>query len=195
MQRASKFTACQSTWCKQVKAELLVTSVGEDRPGIVARLTEVFVKHGANLEESRMAILGGEFAAIMLTTLPEEKVPELQNALGKLKDEGITVTTKLTRRLEAPKGFTQYTLILSGADHEGIVHNVAARLRDKMVNIESLETEVINAPLSGIPLFTMKATLQAPAGLRVEDLRSSLAEIANAESVDIELQSAAAGVR
>ncbi|MBZ0186776.1 MAG: hypothetical protein K8F91_11050, partial [Candidatus Obscuribacterales bacterium] len=43
--------------------QLLVTAVGEDRPGIVARVTEVLSGHGANLEASRMAILGGEFAA------------------------------------------------------------------------------------------------------------------------------------
>jgi glycine cleavage system regulatory protein len=38
-----------------MKTQLLVTLVGEDKPGIVARVTAIFVDNGANLEESRLA--------------------------------------------------------------------------------------------------------------------------------------------
>jgi glycine cleavage system transcriptional repressor len=172
-----------------MKTQLLVTSIGEDRPGIVARITEVFVKHGANLEESRMAILGGEFAAIMLVSVAEKQIPALQDALQKLKDEGLTITTKPTSGATAEKtsGHGAYTLVLRGADHEGIVHTVAACLRDRSINIESLETEVIHAPVSGTPLFTMKANLQVPSSVGFEELRSKLAEIARTEAVDIDI--------
>src|SRR5438309_5307887 len=85
---------------KIMKNQLLVTAVGEDRPGIVARLSEIFIKHGGNLEESRMAILGGEFAAIVLVSAPEGKMDALTQDLVKLKAEGIMITTKATHALD-----------------------------------------------------------------------------------------------
>jgi glycine cleavage system transcriptional repressor len=167
-----------------MKTQLLVTLVGEDKPGIVARVTAIFVDNGANLEESRMAILGGEFAAIMLVSVEEGKAEQLDKALQKLSSEGLTLTTKKTRKGEAAKGLEQYTLTLRGADHEGIVHSVATYLREKEINIEALETAVENAPVAGTPLFSM-----------LEELRRKLDEIAKNESVDINLDAKKATAR
>ena len=44
----------------------IVSAVGRDRPGIVADLAQLVYGCDANLEDSRMTILGNEFAAIML---------------------------------------------------------------------------------------------------------------------------------
>jgi glycine cleavage system transcriptional repressor len=172
-----------------MKQQLLVTAAGEDRPGIVARLTEIFVKHGANLEESRMAILGGEFAAIILISIPSENVQALEKELSGLKSETITATTKATKPLD-PQRFAnhhQYELILNGADHEGIVHNVSTFLRDRSINIESMETTVVPAPVTGSPLFKMKAALIVPPTISAAELNKHLAEIGTAQGVDISI--------
>lgn len=172
-----------------MRQQLLVTAVGEDRPGIVAHLAEVITHHGANLEESRMAILGGEFAAIVLVSVADDKVEELVKDLDGLKKESISITTKKTKPLSADrfKNYRSYELILTGADHEGIVHRVATYLRDQGINIESLDTEVSAAPISGTPLFNLNAFVTAPPSLSIEDLRKHLDEIGQNESVDIEL--------
>ncbi len=168
---------------------LLVTAVGEDRPGIVAKLTQVLVSHGANLEESRMAILGGEFAAVMLVT-GEMDANKLQHDLSALEKDGITVTTRATKPISVDKyrDYTACEIFLRGADHEGIVHSVSSQLRDKDINIQSVHTEVISAPVSGSPLFCMNATILVPPSLPVETLKSDLASIGDAQSVDIELK-------
>jgi threonine dehydratase len=43
------------------KEYLVVTTVGPDKRGIVEKITEVMLNQQANIEESRMARLGGEF--------------------------------------------------------------------------------------------------------------------------------------
>ncbi len=168
---------------------LLVTAVGEDRPGIVAKITEVLVSHGANLEESRMAILGGEFAAVMLVT-GQMDASELQKDLSALEKDGIAVTTRSTKPISAERyrDHTACEIFLRGADHEGIVHSVSSQLKDKDINIQSVHTEVISAPVSGSPLFCMNATILVPPSLPVETLKSDLARIGDAQSVDIELK-------
>src|SRR5947209_6352787 len=48
-----------------------VTAVGADRPGIAAAVTTVLFEHGGNIEDSRMAILGGHFSMMLIVALPE----------------------------------------------------------------------------------------------------------------------------
>lgn len=168
-----------------MKTQLLVTSIGEDRPGIVARITEVLVAHKANLEESRMAILGGEFAAIMLVTVAPEKVGELEGALRRLESEGLTITSKSTKPSSANSGTSVCKIELTGADHEGIVHQVSKCLHDSGVNIHSMETEVVAAPETGTPLFSMHARVQVPQSVSIDKLREQLDKIARTEAVDI----------
>jgi glycine cleavage system transcriptional repressor len=168
---------------------LLVTAVGEDRPGIVARITEVLVSHGANLEESRMAILGGEFAAVMLVTGNIE-LDALRKDLNALEKDGISVSTKSTKPInpERYKNYTSCEIFLRGADHEGIVHSLSTQLKDKDINIQSVHTEVISAPVSASPLFCMNATILVPPTMSVEGLKKELARIGDSQSVDIELK-------
>src|SRR5262249_52238412 len=154
-----------------------------------ARLTEVCAGHGANLEESRMAILGGEFAAIALVTIDAAKIETLILDLEALKKEGISVTTRATKPLNADRfeGYGCFELTLFGADHEGIVHRVSSYLKDSGVNIESLETSVRPAPETGTPLFNLKAFITAPPSRTIDALRKDLNEIGRSESVDIEI--------
>jgi len=168
---------------------LLVTAVGEDRPGIVARITEVLVSHGANLEESRMAMLGGEFAAIMLVT-GQIEMEALQKDFQALEKDGIAVTTRATKPISPDKykSYTSCEIFLRGADHEGIVHSLSSQLKDKDVNIQSVHTEVISAPVSASPLFCMNATILVPPAMKVEDLKKELARIGDTQGVDIDLK-------
>jgi glycine cleavage system transcriptional repressor len=172
-----------------MKKQLLVSAIGEDRPGIVARLTEVFVKHGANLEESRMSILGGEFAAITLVTVPEEHIAPLNHELAALKSEGITVTTKSTSPLARDRfaSCASFEINLNGADHEGIVHKVSSFLKDRAINIQSMDTEVVHAPVSGTPLFRMKGVILVPPSIKQADLQQNLDKIGTEELVEITL--------
>jgi glycine cleavage system transcriptional repressor len=173
-----------------MRQQILVTATGEDRPGIVARLSEVILKHGGNLEESRMALLGGEFAAIALISIGEEHLHELTQELVRLKDEDILCTTKATKPLSPDryKDCVTCEIDLTGADHEGIVHGITRFLREHSINIQSMESGVVNAPETGTPLFSMRATVQVPPALTVADLRNELNRIGENEAVDISLK-------
>lgn len=176
-----------------MRNHLLVTAVGEDRPGIVAHLTEVFVKNGANLEESRMAVLGGEFAVIVLVSVESDKSADLTTSLHGLEAEGISVTIKNTQPLNRERfaGHNSCSISITGADHEGIVHRISTYLRDRAINIQSVETGVTNAPETGTPLFSMKATVQVPSSISLADLQKNLNAIGNEECVDVEVQACA----
>ncbi|MFQ5349384.1 MAG: glycine cleavage system protein R, partial [Thermoanaerobaculia bacterium] len=78
-------------------------------------------------------------------------------------------------------------------DHRGIVHGLAATLAASGVNVEELETEVIDAPMSGEQLFQARARLRAPAALTVEQLRSELEHLAADLIVEVRLEEPKSG--
>ncbi|MBA2564497.1 MAG: transcriptional regulator [Gemmatimonadetes bacterium] len=169
----------------------LVTVSGPDRPGIVQQVTEVLVAHGANLEESRMTRLGGEFAAIMRVSLADAPTGALDRGLQGLASGALHVTTRpATSPAPSLEGHVIYEISLAGADHQGIVHAVADILTGEGINIDRLDTDVTNAPETGSPLFSMEAVVQAPSSLSLRGLEEKLADIAQRFGVDLAVRPA-----
>jgi glycine cleavage system transcriptional repressor len=169
---------------------MVVTAVGRDRRGTVEMITDVVIKHFANIEESRMARLGGEFAVIMLLSLSGENLSQLEENLKGLNDKGLFVITRQTdlSRLETFHGYVPYEISVIGADHEGIVNSVARYLASEQINVEEMDTRVTNAPNTGTPLFSMNAKVHAPPELSLNQLRKKLAEVGSELDVDIEVK-------
>lgn len=175
-----------------MKVHLITTIVCPDRPGIVERLTDVALAFGANWEQSRMARLGGDFAGIVAVSVPEERADALEAALRGLEDQATNVTVRrtLAPALHGLAAHVPYALTLTGADHEGIVHQVARSLADAGVNVEELETEVVPAPVTGAPLFRMEALLLAPPAMGLSKLRARLGALADELGVDVDVEPA-----
>jgi glycine cleavage system regulatory protein len=172
-----------------MKSFLVVTITCPDRPGIVERVTDVVVAHGGNWEESRLARLGGDFAGIAMVSVPSERSDELTSALTSLADDEITIAVKNTSPGTPTKraGHALCLLRLEGADHEGIVHDLSAYLAKEGINVETMETEVVAAPMSATPLFHMEAYLDLPPSMTIDKLRENLLLIGDQLGVDIEV--------
>ena len=173
-----------------IKEYHVVTIIGPDRRGLVAEITEDVVSNHANIEESRMARLGGEFAIIMLLSLADGQREELLKDLKSLEDQGLTVISKPTdlSRVKVFEGFVPYEISVIGADHEGIVHKVAEYLAEERIQVETMDTRVTRAPMSGTPLFSMIANVQAPPEVTLKGLRQRLAELGDSLCVDVEVK-------
>ena len=70
---------------------LVITVIGDDRPGLVELLAETIGSNGGNWLESRMAHLAGKFAGVLRVAVDGEHVEKLQQALATLSTRGIRV--------------------------------------------------------------------------------------------------------
>src|SRR5687768_16438432 len=70
-------------------AQLVMTLIGEDRPGLVEQLASLVVTHGGNWLESRMSHLGGHFAGILRISIPANEQTGLVTALENLGAHGL----------------------------------------------------------------------------------------------------------
>jgi glycine cleavage system regulatory protein len=169
-----------------MRTSLVLTFIGDDRPGIVEQLSERVLATGANWEESRMARLAGKFAGVLRVSVPADQSDALAAALRQLDAGGLSVL--VTRSADvAPPDHRPIRLELIGNDHPGIVRDISRALARHAVNIEELETDVTSAPMSGDMLFRARLTLAVPSTVTIAQLRSVLEDLAGELMVDLEL--------
>jgi glycine cleavage system transcriptional repressor len=170
-----------------MQRNFVLTLTGPDRIGIVEEMTRLLLDRGGNVETSRMARLGGEFAILMLVSLPEGRSADLDKGLEGLTSQGykLTATPAEQTYAEAHTGWLPYQIEVNGADHEGIIHEVARYLSQRGISIESMESECIPAPTSGVPLFAMSAQVVVPPSLSGQGWEDGLEEIGRRMNLEI----------
>lgn len=166
-----------------------VTALGADRPGIVAAVTGVLMRHGGNLEDTAMTNLGGHFAMMLVVEVPgEESAEALERSLvEEVGGLGLTVAVRPIAELtgEGPVG-EPWAVSLYGADRPGIVHAVARTLADHGANIVDLSTRVIGPGPEHAYVLLLELSL--PPGSDSDALARELAELAGELGVEIHLR-------
>lgn len=166
---------------------LVLSAVGPDRPGLVFELSGWVRRVGGNIEDTRMAKLGGEFAVLVLVTGPESALSELRAALPKVEEQlGLACNLRDTTQGTGGEGL-HYKLAVTGLDRPGIVSTVTDVLVKRSVNVTSLSSKIAHAPLTGTPMFVLDAELQVPPSTNPGQLRRELGEACERENLDFSL--------
>lgn len=167
---------------------LVLTLIGDDRPGLVENLSRVISAHEGNWLESSMAHLAGKFAGILRVGVPAGQAQALQAALDALPALKVIAETAPEAPTSRPGRRLRFTLV--GQDRIGIVREVTAVLARHGVNVEELATHTESAPMSGETLFHASAELLATPSLDPLDLQRDLEQISHELMVDISLEPA-----
>lgn len=170
-----------------MQSNIVITLTGPDRVGIVEEVSEVVVRLAGNVETSRMMRLGGEFAILMLVTLPAEQVGELEIELEYLRAQDYVFSVRATRQSQAGAhpGWRPYRVEVQGADHEGIIHQIAQACSKLGISIDSMDSWVTRAPMSGVGLFSMMALVVVPPKIVDTEWKEMLTATAEEAGVEI----------
>ena len=163
---------------------LVVTFVGDDRPGLVNAIADRIAASGGTWLESRSAQLAGKFAGVLLANAPDERVAELEASLRGLETLGLHVTIE-RGAAEKSKPRRLVRLEIVGHDRPGIVRDVTRALSGLNVNIEEFSSDVEGAAFTGVEMFRAAARLKAPEGLPLDELRKALERLAGEIMVDL----------
>ena len=171
-----------------MSTSIVLTVVSEDRPGIVETLSELLTEHGGNWAESSMLSMAGQFAGILLASVPDQNVEAFVAGLARLESEGMQIVSRHSGSVPGPVAERKFTLDLVGQDRPGIVLDITRILTKHQVNVRELETHCQSASMSGENLFLTHARLLIPADASIEDLQVELENLANELMVDIKLE-------
>ncbi len=166
-------------------SSLVLTFVSHDKPGLVNAISEKIAAAGGSWLESRLARLAGEFAGIVLISVPDANAPGLTAALHSLEEAGLRITVARTAPVDPAPSYRTLELELLGQDRPGIVRDVTHALSQLGANIEEFSSSIESAPFTGETMFRAAARLRVPGGVATEEVRKILERLAEEMMVDL----------
>ncbi len=166
-------------------SHLVITAVGTDRPGIVNDLSKHIHESGCNISDSRMTILGGEFAIILMLSGSWNAIAKLETILPRIGD-GLELNI-FSKRTEprAPRGnLISYQVEALSIDQPGIMHKVSDFFSSRAINIESLNSDSYSAAHTGTPMFALNMTINIPAEQSISQLREQFLDFCDELNMD-----------
>lgn len=175
-----------SAFLETMKTYLVMTVLGNDRPGLVSSLADIVASHGGNWLESRMARLAGQFAGIVRIECAPDSVDALIRELQTPGSSGLTITAV---REQEDELVARRTLIVDvvGNDRPGIVRELSAAVANAGGNIEELTTGLESAPMSGHPMFRAHGVVSIPENTETEVLIAAIECLGGDLTVDVSL--------
>jgi len=169
-----------------MQISLVMTVIGEDKPGLVDAVSSRIVEFGGNWVESRMCRLGGKFAGLVRAVVSEDKQASLTEALKKLEaEQGLVVVVETDSAVPEAVSGKLVTLEIVGQDRPGIVSQISSVLARHQVNVESFDSGCESGAWSGEIVFKANITVHLGPACDVPALRKDLEKIAEDLMVDI----------
>ncbi len=158
-----------------------VTAIGNDRPGIVAGVTQVLYEAGCNLEDASSTILRGHFAMTLIVRVADGmEASELEGRLAPVATEmDLVVTVRPVGDAHPEVAPSTHVVSVYGADKPGIVFRVAEALARAGVNITALSSRVLGDEQ---PVYALLLEVAAAAP---HDIEADLARLRDELGVDV----------
>lgn len=163
----------------------MLTLIGEDKPGIVASVTDVLYNEGVTLGETSMLRLGGNFTIMMMVSGPTD-----EDGLKALMSDVVTENGLCLHVDPLSGGLHQHltpnlVVHVYGSDQTGIVARVTRVLADNGFNVLDLESDVAGTEekplfimrISGVATVPVETLEQALTGLREAGIEVSISAI------------------
>ncbi|MGO3326828.1 glycine cleavage system protein R [Gordonia sp. (in: high G+C Gram-positive bacteria)] len=164
---------------------LVLSVIGDDRPGLVSALADAVAANGGNWERSQLAQLAGKFAGIVAVAVPADRADGLIAAVTGL-DGLLEVAVHSGGDVRRDDEWAGLTVEVLGTDRAGIIQELSAALSRSGVTIEKLTTGTREAPMAGGMLFEATIDVLVPPAADPGAIRDDLEKIAAELLVDLE---------
>ncbi len=132
---------------------------GQDRPGIVKTVTEIFYQSGVNLEDVSMSLLEGQFAMMLSFKNSSPKtLNALKNKIEILKQKPWNLFVQLisiaSQKKKSANAGRSILVSAIGKDRTGIVFGLSSALAKLKANITNLDCRLLHQK-SGQNLYSL----------------------------------------
>lgn len=161
----------------QMENWFMLSMVGKDKPGIVAKLSAALCRAGCNLGESSMAALSDNFT-VMLMVQWEGSQTELEDVV-----QPISRNLDLSYHIDPVPGKLEHhrqpdiRVSIYAEDRKGIIEDVTTALAEAGLNILHLDSNLDEEPGASKPTFYLHIEGTLSQGIElVEDALDKLCE-------------------
>ena len=164
--------------------KVVISILGQDRPGIIAAVTGVLYETGCNIENVSQTILQSEFSGIFIAGLPAGLTPaDLRRKLQAILEQmDLHVTVKTLRhdpKRYSPVPSEPFVITTRGPDQKGLVARITAVMARHQVNVTDLQAVFKGGedPNHNVMIYEVDIPRNADPRLLCEDLRSKAREL------------------
>lgn len=123
--------------------KIIITVLGNDKPGILAAVSAIIFKHDCNIENISQTILQNEFAGIFVVSIPDNMSEnDLKDAINsEISSSGLLAHVKIlkeTEDSEKPVESDPFVITTFGPDKKGLVAAITAVIAEFKTNIVNL---------------------------------------------------------
>lgn len=164
---------------------LVLAALGEDRTGLIDEFSRSILQSGCTISDSRMAVLGGDFALLLQVAGNWNNIAKLEDQLTGLEQRlGLVITSHRTRERGGSSDLLPYGVDVVALDQPGIVHNLARFFSRRNINIQEMVTTSYAAAHTGTPMFSVHLTVEIPAHMQISALREDFMEFCDQLNLD-----------
>ena len=168
-----------------MKNYLVVSALGEDRPGLVNELSRAIAESECTIISSRMMVLGREFAVILMVQGNWNTLAKLEVQLKRLEQPlGLTIVAHRTEERKPQGEVLPYAVEVIALNRPGIVHRLAHFFSSRSIRIEDLTTHSYPAPHTGTPMFSVNLAIGVPADTHIAMLREEFMDFCDELNLD-----------
>lgn len=172
-----------------MKQLLVLSAIGEDRKDTFLVLTKTIRDCGCNVAESRMHLLGNDFACQLLVSGAWNMVAKLEALLPKLeKDLGLKIVAHRTGEREPRNDLVPYSVDVACPDQPGVVFNLADFFTSREIGIEEVQTHSYLAAHTSAPMFSLYMAVSVPTSIHIPMLREEFLDFCDHLNLDAILE-------
>jgi glycine cleavage system transcriptional repressor len=165
--------------------QLVLSALGEDRPGIIDELSRCILDSGCMILDSRMAVLGGDFALLLQVGGNWNNIAKLENQVAGLEERlGLVIASRRNTHRGPAEDLLPYGVEVVALDQPGIVHNLARFFSQRQINIQEMITSSYPAPHSGTAMFSVHLSVDIPAKTQISTLREEFMDFCDQMNLD-----------
>ena len=165
--------------------QLVLSALGKDRPGMIDEISSSVLNSGCTIIDSRMTVLGGDFALLLQVGGNWNSLAKLENQLPGLEDRlELTMISRRASEQESRGDLLPYGVDVVALDQPGIVHNLARFFSRRKINIQEMATSGYAAAHSGTQMFSVHMIVHVPASTHISTLREEFMEFCDELNLD-----------
>ncbi len=166
-------------------SKAVIATIGHDRPGLVSDITAIATSLALNIEDSRMTVLGGEFAVLMSLEGDDAALEDFNARMQTLcNSKDLAYLFRETQSREHTGATMPYRVSVEALDHPGIVHAIAKFFSERQINIRDLTTDTQPAAHTGTPIFNVSLVAEVAENADIAGLHKEFEGFCAEEDLD-----------
>jgi glycine cleavage system transcriptional repressor len=171
-------------------SKFVLSVIGKDKPGILAKISTILFTHGCNIEDVSQTILQTEFASIFIVLNPgEHPLGEIGRSLNEAL-EGMELSAHLrpmAAAAPAEAAATQpFVITTRGVDKPGTIAAVTGAIASLSCNVANFRAIITQD--EGVDEMIMIFEVDLPEGVEHRNLRRVMQDICSAKGLDVSVQ-------